>query len=147
MSYQDHLSGIPGFAKSMFIFDVYYQIRRILLEHKAPLPTAQSWNAFNNAFDAKSYEQICAEFNADKNTDWRQKLDANCGLGVIFNYITGTRYQPLKGFSYDAHKMSFTQYNAEKLHIDHISAASCVFNVHMSLIPKKVTPDTLLPKK
>ena len=54
VSYQDHLSGdIPEFAKSMFIFHAYYQIRRILFEIKAPLP---------NAFDAKSYEQICAEF-------------------------------------------------------------------------------------
>ena len=103
------------------MFHVYYQIRRILFELKAPLPTAQSWNAFDNSFDAKSYEKICAEFNIDKNTDWRQKLDANGGLGVIFNYITGTRYQPLKGFSYDAHQTSFTQYNKGKLHIDYIS--------------------------
>ena len=98
VSYQDHLSGIPEFANSMFIFHVYYQIRRILFELKAPLPMAQSWNAFDNAFYAKSYEQICAEFNVDKNTDGRQKLDANSGLGVIFNYISGTRYLPLKGF-------------------------------------------------
>ena len=105
----------------MFIFHVYYQIRRIIFELKAPLPTAQSCNAFDNSFDAKSYEKICAEFNVDKNTDWGQKLDANGGLGIIFNYITGTRYQPLKGFSYDAHQMSFTEYNKEKLHIDYIS--------------------------
>ena len=103
------------------IFHIYYQIRRILFELKAPLPTAQSWNAYDNAFALKSYEQICAEFNIDKNTDWRQKLDANGGLGVTFNYVTRTGYQPLKGFSYDAHKMSFTQYNTGKLHIDYIS--------------------------
>ena len=31
VSYEDHLSGdIPGFAKSMFMFHVYYQIRRII---------------------------------------------------------------------------------------------------------------------
>ena len=105
----------------MFIFHVYYQIRRIIFELKAPLPTAQSWNAFDNSFDAKSYEKICAKFNVDKNTDWRQKLDENGGLGVISNYITGTRYQPLKGFSYDAHQMSFTEYNKGKLHIDYSS--------------------------
>ena len=71
--------------------------------------------------DAKAYEKICAEFNVDKNTDWRQKLDDNGGLGIIFNYITRTGYQPLKGFSYDAHQMSFTDYNKGKLHIDYIS--------------------------
>ena len=105
VSYEDHVSGdIPVCAKSMFIFHVYYRICRIIFELKAPLPTAQSWNAFDNS----SYEKIYAEFNVDKNTDWRQNLDANGGLGVIFNYITGTRYQPLKGFSYDAHHLSFT---------------------------------------
>ena len=47
VSYEDHLSGdIPGFAKSMFMFHVYYQIRRIIFELKAPLPTDQSWNAY-----------------------------------------------------------------------------------------------------
>ena len=98
-----------------------YQIRRIIFELKAPLPTDQSWNAFDNSFDAKAYEKICAEFNVDKNTDWRQKLDDNGGLGIIFNYVTRTWYQPLKGFSYDAHQMSFTEYNKGKLHIDYIS--------------------------
>ena len=98
VSYEDHLSGdIPGFAKSMFMFHVYYQIRRIIFELKAPLPTDQSWNAFDNSMDAKAYEKICAEFNVDKNTDWRQKLDDNGGLGIIFNYITSTGYSPLKG--------------------------------------------------
>ena len=122
VSYEDHLSGdIPGFAKSMFMFHVYYQIRRIIFELKAPLPTDQSWNAFDNSMDAKAYEKICAEFNVDKNTDWRQKLDDNGGLGIIFNYITSTGYAPLKGFSYDAHQMSFTEYNKGKLHIDYIS--------------------------
>ena len=122
VSYEGHLSGdFPGFAKSMFMFHVYYQIRRIIFELKAPLPTAQSMNAFDNSFDEKSYEKICAEFNVNKNTDWRQKLDENGGLGIIFNYITGTRYQPLKGFSYDAHQVSFTEYNKGKLHIDYIS--------------------------
>ena len=122
VSYEDHLSGdIPGFAKSMFMFHVYYQIRRIIFELKAPLPTDQSWNAFDNSMDAKAYEKICAEFNVDKNTDWRQKLDDNGGLGIIFNYITSKEYQPLKGFSYDAHQMSFTEYNKGKLHIDYIS--------------------------
>ena len=95
------------------MFHVYYQIRRIIFELKAPLPTAQSWNAFDNSFDEKSYEKNCAEFNVNKNTDLRQKLDENGGLGIIFNYIIGTRYQPLKGFSYDAHQMSFTEYNKE----------------------------------
>ena len=95
VSYEDHLSGdIPGFAKSMFMFHVYYQIRRIIFELKAPLPTDQSWNAFDNSMDAKAYEKICAEFNVDKNTDWRQRLDDNGGLGIIsiISHAQGIRH-------------------------------------------------------
>ena len=54
--YEDHFSwDNPGFKKSMFIFHVYYQIRCIIFELKEPLPTAQSWNAFGNSFDEKTY--------------------------------------------------------------------------------------------
>ena len=99
VSYEDHLSGdIPGFAKSMFMFHVYYQIGRIIFELKAPLPTDQSWNAFDNSMDAKAYEKICAELNVDKNTDWRQKLDDNGGLGIIFNYITAQGIRHSRAF-------------------------------------------------
>ena len=145
VSYEDNLSGdIPGFAKSMFMFHVYYQIRRIIFELKAPLPTDQSWNAFDNSMDAKAYEKICAEFNVDKNTDWRQKLDDNGGLGIIFNYITRAGYQPLKGFSYDAHQMSFTDYNKGKLHIDYISSSIGMPGQHSYLISQTVLQDQAL---
>ena len=66
------------------MFHVYYPIRRIIFNLKAPLLTAQSWNALDNSLDAKSYEQICEEFNVGTNTDWRQRLDANGSLGLIF---------------------------------------------------------------
>ena len=95
VSYEDHLSGgIPGFAKAMFMFHVYYQIRRIICELKAPLPTDQSWNAFDNSMDAKAYEKICAEFNVDKNADWRQKLMIMVAL-VLFSIIS-----PAQGMSH-----------------------------------------------
>ena len=145
VSYEDHLSGdIPGFAKSMFMFHVYYQIRRIIFELKAPLPTDQSWNALDNSMDAKAYEKICAEFNVHKNTDWRQKLDDNGGPGIIFNYITRTGYQPLKGFSYDAHQMSFTEYNKGKA-ISTISPSSIGMpGQHSYLISQTVLHDQAL---
>ena len=88
VSYEDHLSGdIPGFAKSMFMFHVYYQIRRIIFELKAPLPTDQSWNAFDNSMDAKAYEKICAEFNVDKTPTGVRSLMIMVAL-VLFSIIS-----------------------------------------------------------
>ena len=92
----------------------------------------------------KPMKKICAEFNVDKNTDWRQKLDDNGGLGIIFNYITSTGYQPLKGFSYDAHQMSFTDYNKGKLHIDYISQQHGMPGQHSYLISQTVLHDQAL---
>ena len=116
-----HLWGHSGIRKIHVYAPSILSNPRILFELKTPLPTEQSWNVFYNSFDAKSYEQICADFNVDKNTDWRQMLDGNGGLGLIFNYVRRTGYQPHKGFSYDAHQMTFTQYNVGKLHIDYNS--------------------------
>ena len=63
VSMQDHLTGtIPLFARSLFLFHVYYQTRRILFEMKVALPTDDSWNAFDNSYDKKAYERICDEF-------------------------------------------------------------------------------------
>ena len=63
--YQDHFSATSLVFKDSQILCLYFTYT-ILFELKAPLPTEQSWNAFDNAFDAKSYKQICAEFNVDK---------------------------------------------------------------------------------
>ena len=40
-----------GMIGSMFMFHVYYQIRRILKEISAALPQDSSWNAFDNSYD------------------------------------------------------------------------------------------------
>ena len=122
VSMQDHLSGdIPVFARSLFLFHVYYQTRRILFEMKVALPTDDSWNAFNNSYDGKAYEKICDEFGVSVHINWKQNLDSNGGLGSVYNYITMTGYQELKGFVYDENKCSFTSYTAHKRHIDYIA--------------------------
>jgi hypothetical protein len=52
---------------------------------KAPLPEETSWNALGeNTYDRKAYEQICAEFGVDPNTDWRRKNLPNYGLGNVY---------------------------------------------------------------
>ena len=102
VSMQDHLTGtIPLFARSLFLFHVYYQTRRILFEMKVALPTDDSWNAFDNSYDKKAYERICDEFGVSVHTNWRQEKDLNQGLGTMYNYWTNAGYHPLSGAEYD----------------------------------------------
>ena len=121
VSVGDHLSGdIPAFARSMFLFHVYYQTRRILFELKAALPTASSWNAFNN-YDKKAYERICNEFGVSASSNWRQSKDHNQGLGDMYNYFTGIGYHPYYG-EYDSKSITFTQATSNsQIHVDYIA--------------------------
>ena len=68
---------------SMFMFRVFYQIRRILKEINAALPQDASWNAFDNSYDRAAYERICKEFGINVSSDWRQKQGDNQGLGMV----------------------------------------------------------------
>ena len=115
---QDHLTGtIPLFARSLFLFHVYYQTRRILFEMKVALPTDDSWNAFDNSYDKKAYERICDEFGVSVHTNWRQEKHLNQGLGTMYNYWTMDGYHPLSwvgggGAEYDKKKIFiYTDYN------------------------------------
>ena len=102
---QDHLTGtIPLFARSLFLFHVYYQTQRILFEMKVSLPTDDSWNAFDNSYDKKAYERICDEFGVSVHTNWRQEKDLNQGLGTMYNYWTNAGYHPLSGAKHDKKK-------------------------------------------
>jgi len=120
VDHNNHLKA-DAMTGSLFKFHVYYQIRRILFEMKAALPQNSSWNAYNNTYDRTAYEKICTEFNVDPNTDWRQKISHNNGLGTIFQYWTNDGYHKLDT-TYDEKSMSFTDYNsATKRHIDYIT--------------------------
>ena len=76
MDVNNHLKA-DGLTGSLFLFHVYYQIRRILFELGIALPQDKSLNAFCNSYDRRAYERICKEFNVDPNADWRQKLYPN----------------------------------------------------------------------
>jgi len=81
ISVHDHLNGRYDFApqsallsKSIFRCHVYYQTRRILHQIRATLPTDETWNAFNNAYDHTAYQTISNEFGVDtqrRHSDWR----------------------------------------------------------------------------
>ena len=132
VSAKDHIAAPVGMsvplAHSVFIFHVYYQIRRILQELQAPLPQDQAWNAFDNPYDRKAYERICREFSVSSNTDWRQKQTGNNGLGLVYVYATNVGYIPYylddpKHFNPD--RMSFTAYNKPGVsHVDYVAQGS-----------------------
>ena len=109
-------------ARSLFLFHVYYQTRRILFEMKVALPTDDSWNAFDNSYDKRAYERICDEFGVSVHTNWRQEKDLNQGLDTMYNYWTMDGYHPLSGAEYDKKRYSFTQTTTNTLlHIDYIA--------------------------
>lgn len=81
VSVQDHVLGPNSLMASLYTFHVYYQSRRILAEMQVPLPQDAPWDAFNNPYDRKAYERICAEFGVSPHVDWRIKLP-NHGLGT-----------------------------------------------------------------
>ena len=119
VSMQDHLTGtIPLFARSLFLFHVYYQTRRILFEMKVALPTDDSWNAFDTSYDKKAYERICDEFRVSVYTNWRQERPQ---LRAWY-YWTMDGYHPLSGAEYDKKRYSVTQTTTNTLlHIDYIA--------------------------
>ena len=70
VDFNHHLKA-EGMVGSMFMFHVYYQIRRILKEINMALPQDASWNAFDNNYDRAAYERICKEIGIDVSFDWR----------------------------------------------------------------------------
>src|SRR6218665_296149 len=66
---KDHLlnPSVPPLARSIFIFHVYYQTRRILKEMKCMFPGHSNWKAFDNNIDHHAFQAICIEFGVDYN--------------------------------------------------------------------------------
>lgn len=105
---------------SVYRFHLYFQTRRILTEMKCALPQDDSWNAFENSYDRRAYEQICAEFSVSQNAGWKQHV-GNDGLGDVYNYWTRNGYHKIGG-PYNPDTMSFTTRTTnEILHVDYIA--------------------------
>ena len=114
VSVEDHLTPDDGFLQSVYRFHVYYQIRRILEEIRAPLPDDETWNAKENSYDRKGYEKICDEFGVSQNSDWRVG-GPNQGFGPVFYYWAIRGYikvidvhRKAPDGEYDPKEMSFT---------------------------------------
>ena len=89
----DHLKHKDPMIRSVFRFHTYYQIRRILNEMKCPLPTDQSWNAFNNGIDMSAFQRLCAEFKIPNSADFRQRLDNSHGMGSFYFFKKFYQYK------------------------------------------------------
>ena len=121
VSFEDHLSAEDPLTKSLFLYHVYYQVRRVLAEIQAALPQDQAWSAFYNSYDRRAYERVCGEFGVSPNTDWRRH-GVNRGLGKVFNYWTHMGYHVVGRGEYDSAKMSFTKTTTnDVLHVDYIA--------------------------
>ena len=79
-----------GLMGSMYRFHIYFQTRRILKEISAALPQDNDWEPLNNLYDHRAYERICNEFRIPVDSDFRQKLDDNDGLGRIYQWLKGS---------------------------------------------------------
>lgn len=125
VSWRDHLNIDAPLSRAVFRFHVYFQVRRILDELQAPLPTDVAWAPFQNPFDQRAYDRICREFRVDSSTDWRIN-GPNHGLGQVYFYVTHIGYQPISGLGdpnhYDPSRMSFSQKTTNScLHVDYIT--------------------------
>ena len=76
---------LPPLTQSFCVFYFLYQTRKILTEIKCPIPTNQTFNNLNNFIDMTEYTKIFNEFNIDRHSDFRLKLDINNGAGYIYD--------------------------------------------------------------
>lgn len=83
VSYNDHMKNSKPLTKSFFQFHVYYQIRRILKEMQVALPKDPSFNANNNTYNKRKYNNICDEFNIPYDIFWGPQHENNYGMGEM----------------------------------------------------------------
>ena len=126
VSVQDHLMATDRMIRRLYRFHVYFQVRRILAEIKAPLH--QAWDPTKNPYYRRAYECICNEFDISPNADWHMS-GPNHGLGKVY-FFTGGRYMPAYGAinsdHYNPKTMSFTakRTHGSTVHIDFIKQDS-----------------------
>jgi hypothetical protein len=128
VSVQDHLLSHYDFAPesrllalSIFRFHVYYQTRKILKLMQCPLPSEDSWNAFDNPINMTNYQLICNEFDIEPSRDWRQHQSGNNGLGQMRQLPSGVaRTDGNLGSSYTPGLNGFSWGGSVQVKIDHI---------------------------
>ena len=120
---------------SLYRFHAYYQIRRILAEIKAPLPSDRTWDATDNQYDGRAYERICNEFGVSPNSDWRV-MGPTWGLGNVYHTVYDLHLRKGYGRIIDG-----LEYNSESMVFEH-KEEEMLSTIHISFI-KQDTPEHL----
>ena len=67
----EHLNAREPMIRSMYLFHVYYNIRRIL---EISLPYENSFNQYNNPYNHEKFIDICSEYGVSSDlTKWRNQ--------------------------------------------------------------------------
>ena len=61
----EHLNAKEPMIRSVYLFHVYYQIRRILNRLEIPLPYENSFNKYNNPYNHEKFIKICKEYGVN----------------------------------------------------------------------------------
>ena len=70
----EHLNAKEPMIRSIYRFDVYYHIRRILKILEIPLPYENSFNQYNNPYNHEKFTGICSEYGVSNDlTKWRNQ--------------------------------------------------------------------------
>ena len=70
----EHLNPKEPMIRSIYRFNVYYQIRRILKILEIPLPYENSFNQYNNPYNHERFIGICREYGVSNDlTKWRNQ--------------------------------------------------------------------------
>ena len=104
------MTAADGFLQSFYRFNVYYQIRRILVEIQAALPLDQAWDAVNNPYDRQGYERIYDEFGVYPHSSYWKVKGPSWGLGRVYtHWDRHSEIYALGEEEYDPSDMSFTK--------------------------------------
>ena len=70
----EHLNAKEPMIRSIYRFQVYYHIRRILKIPEIPLPYENSFNQYNNQYNHENFIGICSEYGVSNDlTKWRNQ--------------------------------------------------------------------------
>jgi hypothetical protein len=128
-----HLMGDSGFTsvpeakflcRAVYLFHVFFTIRRVLKDMGCPLPNSKDWNPLNNPINMAQYERICNKFGISKNTSWVLHGLGNWGLGRMRERASGEgrgdAYLTSETFNPNFHYFGQVPTSGET-HIDHIT--------------------------
>ena len=70
----EHMNAKEPMIRSIYLFHVYYHIRRILKILEIPLPYENTLNRYNKPYNPETFTEICSEYGVSNDlTKWRNQ--------------------------------------------------------------------------